>query len=106
MHNKNDENFVQDCYEYMADWAIPILENEERREDSLLQQASNMHTVFSFMIAAVFLVAQIMIELNFYNTKTIVVAFTLICIPLFLSLFAATIAQNRKKREDFPFPAV
>lgn len=102
MTNKNNENFVQECYEYMADWALTILENEERREDSLLQQASNMQTVFSFMIAAVFLVAQIMIELNFYQTKIIVVAFSFICTPLFLSLLTATMAQNRKKREDFP----
>ena len=92
-----------ECYRYMAGFAEKIYQNEERREDSLLQQASNMQAAFSFVIAAVFMVASIAVE---YRGKVplsfMLMAFASITVVLSFSLFAATMAQRRAKREDYP----
>lgn len=98
-----NQSIVRDCYEYMEAFSRTIYENEERREASLTQQAANMQTAFSFVIAALFMVATIVIDnrgqlsLNFlfwaFSSVTFVLAFC---------LFAATMAQNRTKRDDFP----
>lgn len=92
-----------DCYRYMAEFARKIYQNEERREDSLLQQASNMQSAFSFVIAAVFMVAAIVVENRGPLPLTFIsVAFSSLTACLVFSLFAATMAQRRAKREDFP----
>lgn len=111
MENKNeqtnspnkDDDFVKDCYEYMADFAKIIYENEIRREDSLIQQASHMQTAFSFVIAAVFMLVPVVIDYRgIFSFRFVVTAFSSIVAVLLFSLFAATMAQNRVKREDFP----
>lgn len=98
-----DEDFVNDCYEYLADFSKAIYENEMRREDSLIQQASHMQTAFSFVVAAVFMLVPIVIEhRGIFSFRFIVMVFSSIVTALLFSLFAATMAQNRIKREDFP----
>lgn len=100
---QNDAEFVKDCYEYMADFARTIYENEMRREDSLIQQASHMQTAFSFVIAAVLMLVPIVMEYRgIFSFRFVVTVFTTIIITLLFSLFSATMAQNRVKREDFP----
>lgn len=58
------QNMAGTLYEYISSFDREIYENEERREDSLIQQATNMQTAFSFVSAAVFMVAQIAIDDN------------------------------------------
>lgn len=97
------EQLQNDCYGYMADFARLIYENEERREDSLIQQASNMQTAFSFVIASVFMVAAIAVDnRGVLSLEYLLLAFSCITATLIFSLFSATMAQNRTKRDDFP----
>ena len=97
------EQLQTDCYGYMADFARLIYENEERREDSLIQQASNMQTAFSFVIASVFMVAAIAVDnRGVLSLEYLLLAFSCITATLIFSLFSATMAQNRTKRDDFP----
>ena len=99
----HDEDFVKDCYAYMADFAKIIYENEIRREDSLIQQASHMQTAFSFVIAAVLMLVPVVIDYRgIFSFRFVVMVFSSIVAVLLFSLFAATMAQNRIKREDFP----
>lgn len=92
-----------DCYGYMADFSRLIYENEERREASLIQQASNMQTAFSFVIAAVFMVATIVVDnRGVLSLEYLLLVFACITATLMFSLFSATMAQNRTKRDDFP----
>ena len=97
------EQLQNDCYGYMAEFARIIYENEERREDSLIQQASNMQTAFSFVIAAVFMVATIVVDnRGVLSREYLLLVFSCITATLIFSLFSATMAQNRTKRDDFP----
>ena len=99
----NDTNFQNDCFRYMADFAELIYQNEQRREDSLIQQASNMQTAFSFVIAALFMVATIVVDYRgVLSLPFLLLVFSTITLTLLVSLFAATMAQNRVKRDDFP----
>ena len=96
-------NFPEILYSYIADFDKEIYANEERREDSLIQQATNMQTAFSFVSAAVFMLAPIVIE---YRGKLplefFLIAFALISGLLLACLFCATMAQRRSKRNSFP----
>ena len=99
----DDSQFQNDCYAYMAAFARIIYENEEQRESSLIQQASQMQTAFSFVIAAVFMVAAIVVENHDpLSLDFLLLCFSTITIALLISLVAATIAQSRYKRDDFP----
>ena len=100
---QNETNIADDCYEYMKHIAEVIYENEERREDSIIQQASHMQTAFSFVIAAVFMATPVMMEYRGHLTESFFfVAISSISFLLLVSLIFATMAQNRKKREVFP----
>lgn len=93
---------VADIYRYIVEYARLVYEDELRRQDSIMQQASHMQTAFSFMTAALFMVATLLVG----NCKLIsnwfyLVAFSSITVVLLFSLFAATMAQNRKKRKTF-----
>ena len=101
--SSEEEQFQTDCYEYMASFAKIIYENEERRESSLIQQASQMQTAFSFVIAALFMVAAILVEYHEpLSFEFLLLCFSTITAALLISLIAATIAQSRYKRDDFP----
>ena len=69
-------NLPEILYSYIADFDKEIYANEERREDSLIQQATNMQTAFSFVSAAVFMVAQIAIDDNRRASLSLVFFFT------------------------------
>lgn len=79
-----------------------IYEAELRREDSLIQQSTQMQTAFSFTSAALFMVAAIDVE--YKGTLTydfMLLVFSSITALLLTSLILATVAQKREKRNDF-----
>lgn len=91
---KNPQNVQEqaqlqnDCFAYMVDFAKMIYENEERREGSLIQQAGQMQTAFSFVVATLFMVATIVIEYKGCLTLTfLLIAFSSITACLLVSLF-------------------
>lgn len=90
-------------YQYIKELATLKYDAEEKREQNLIQQSSQMQTAFSFMTAAVFAATAICIEyrgkltLNFFLIAVSVVTFLLI-----VSLLLASLAQWRWKTEAFP----
>ena len=78
-------------------------EFELRREESLIQQAGRMQSVFSFLTAALFMGMPVMFqyrgELSF---GFLVAAISSITLVLMISLFASVMAQNRGKLTVFP----
>jgi hypothetical protein len=90
-------------YQYIKELATLKYDAEEKREQNLIQQSSQMQTAFSFMTAAVFAATAICIEyrgkltLNFFLIAVSIVTFLLI-----VSLLLASIAQWRWKTEAFP----
>lgn len=63
---KTDSESVDDLittqYRYIKELSALKYESEEKREQNLIQQSSQMQTVFSFMTAAIFMVVPICIE--------------------------------------------
>ncbi len=79
-----------------------IYDAELRREDSLIQQSTQMQTAFSFTSAALFMVAAIVVDhKGTLSSCFLLVAFSTITFLLLASLILATLAQEREKREDF-----
>lgn len=94
---------AEKLYEYIVDFDKEIYENEEHREDSLIQQATNMQTAFSFVTAAIFMVAPIVLEYRGnLSIEFFLVVFASISATLIGSLFCATKAQKRYQRNSFP----
>ena len=84
------QDIASTLYEYIASFDREIFANEERREDSLIQQATNMQTAFSFVSAAVLMVAPIVIE----NCKKLPLEFFLIVFALISGLACVLILRN------------
>lgn len=97
------EEQAVNLYMYVKELGTLKYEAELRREDSLIQQSSHMQTAFSFMSAALFMAAPILIDnrgnqlsLNFFFA-----AFSSIVFFLLASLVAASLAQRRVLRRTF-----
>ena len=89
---------VVEKFQYLNEYAKFRYENELRREDSIIRQASQMQTAFSFVTAAMFMVAPIVIEYSRKLSLTFfLIVFSSITIALLFSLLFATLAQNREK---------
>jgi len=90
-------------YRYIKELADEKYSAEERREDSLIQQSSQMQTIFSFITAAVFMAAPICLE---YRGSLplwfFLVSLSTITGCILVSLILASIAQWRWKTETFP----
>ena len=90
-------------YQYIKELATLKYDAEEKREQNLIQQSSQMQTAFSIMTAAVFAATAICIEyrgkltLNFF-----LIAVSIVTVLLIVSLLLASIAQWRWKTEAFP----
>ena len=98
-----DAMILQDVYKYLADYAQTIYENEINISNSLIQQSCQMQTAFSFVIAAVFMVAPIVFQYaEVLSKKFLVLCFSTITAALLLSLLFATIAQHHRKKADYP----
>lgn len=93
---------VFEQFQYLNEYAKFRYENELRREDSIIQQASQMQTTFSFVTAAMFMVAPIVIEYSRKLSLTFfLIVFSSITIALLFSLLFATLAQNRETSKNF-----
>ncbi len=90
-------------YRYIKELAIMKYDAEERREQNLLQQSSQMQTAFSFMTAAVFMALPICIEYRgVLSLKFFLISTSFISVFLIASLITASLAQWRWKTESFP----
>lgn len=89
--------------QYIADTCKSIYEAEIERESSILQQASNMQSAFSFITAGLFVVAQIVTDNidrdSSLSSSDIFHGFSHITLWLILSLVLATLAQRRFIRQ-------
>lgn len=98
-----DNQLVKECYEYILVIAKTIYENEDRRYNSVILQASQMQTAFSFVIVALFMLIPVVENHSLgFSFRFWAIVFSSTAFVLLLSLFAATMAQNRCKRLDFP----
>lgn len=76
---------------------------EERREQNLIQQSSQMQTVFSFMTAAIFMAVPICVEYRgTLSLEFFLLSVSIIVIFLIASLVLASIAQWRWKTKTLP----
>lgn len=95
--NRNAEKYL-----FLSEYAKIKYEHEVHREESIIRQSSYMQTVFSFITAALFMVASIVIKESIHlSTVFFIIVFSSITCCLLLSLFSATMAQNRKKKTAF-----
>ena len=90
-------------YQHIKELALMKYDAEEKREQSLIQQSSQMQTVFSFMSAALLMVIPVCIqyrgniELEFF-----LIAGSTVLGIMIVSLVLASIAQWRWRTETFP----
>lgn len=100
--NCPNEEEQQQLSNHIRHIAQTIYEAELRREDSLIQQGTQMQTAFSFTSAALFMVASIAVENRYPLTYGfLLLIFSTISVLLLASLILATMAQRREKRFDF-----
>lgn len=104
MNDNNIDNAIASIlYDYIVEFEKEIYKNEERREDSLMQQAANMQMVFSFVSAAVFMITPTIFEYRgVLSVEFIILVISSISGSLIGSLFCATKAQKRYQRRLFP----
>ncbi len=101
--NRNRQRRIQnDYYSYIAQFARSAYEGEERRESSIIEQAGRMQSAFSFVIAALFMLAQIIATHTVLSAAFLISSLFTVSITLLLSLLFATIAQRRKKGKCLP----
>lgn len=87
-------------YQYIKELATLKYDAEEKREQNLIQQSSQMQTAFSFMTAAVFAATAICIEyrgkadLEFFSDSSICCCFFADCESTF-SILSAMEMENR-----------
>lgn len=90
--DSNDDLIIPQ-YRHIKELSTLKYEAEEKREKNLIQQSSQMQTVFSFMTAAIFMAVPICIEnrgplsLNFF-----LVSISIIVLFLIASLVLASLA--------------
>lgn len=90
-------------YRYIKELALMKYDTEEKREQNLIQQSSQMQTAFSFMTAAVFMALPICIEYRgILSLKFFLVSTSIVSIFLIASLIMASLAQWRWKTESLP----
>ena len=105
---KKDKQIEQDQmvvvqYRYIKELAIMKYETEERREQNLVQQSSQMQTAFSFMTAAIFMALPICVEYRgVLRLKFFFVSTSFVSAFLIASLITASLAQWRWKTESLP----
>jgi len=90
--------------QYIGGMSKDIYSMEVEREHSILQQASNMQSAFSFVTAGLFVIAQVVSDHRGNNLCpfAIFIGFGLITFLLLVSLFLATMAQNRYSHDGAP----
>lgn len=100
---QQQEQKIVSQFHYIKELSLMKYDAEEKREQNLIQQSSQMQTAFSFMTAAIFMALPICIEfrgvlsLNFFLVSTSIISAFLIA-----SLILASLAQWRWKTESLP----
>lgn len=101
--SEETENLIISQYRHIKELAWLKYESEEKREQNLIQQSSQMQTAFSFMTAAIFMAVPICIEFRGSLSLEFFLSLTAISVIfLVVSLVLASIAQWRWKTETFP----
>ncbi|WP_025434968.1 hypothetical protein [Peptoclostridium acidaminophilum] len=104
--NKQQDSSLEQAeklYAHVRELAQFKYDGELRREDSLIQQSSNMQTAFAFSTAALFMIAPIALEYRGnLSVHFFLAAFSSITAFLLLSLAFASLAQKRYAHEAFP----
>lgn len=99
---RNNEKTQIQIFEYMAEIDKMSYETELKRENSLISQASQMQTAFSFLAVVVLMIAPLLIEYSHkVSSLFIFIATSSIIAVLLLSLICAVVAQRRKKNITF-----
>lgn len=100
---KDGVDLITPQYRHIKELAKLKYEAEEKREQNLIQQSSQMQTAFSFVAAAVFMAVPICIDYrNTISLKFFLVAVSIISTFLIASLLLASISQWRWKTFAFP----
>lgn len=101
--DKKEEINYDDLYEYVCQFAKTKYDQECRREDSIIHQASNMQTAFSFVIIALFTISPVIVQYRgVLSLQFLLVVYASITALLLLCLLFATLAQQRKKQTTMP----
>lgn len=102
--NSNQAEFlITSQFRHIKELSELKYEAEEKREQNLIQQSSQMQTVFSFMTAAIFMAVPICIEhRGNLSLEFFLVSVSVIVVFLIASLTLASLAQWRWKTETFP----
>ena len=101
--NIETQDLVTPQYRHIKELAELKFDAEERREQNLIQQSSQMQTAFSFMTAAIFMAVPVCIEhrgtisLEFFLIST-----SIIVLFLIVSLVLSSFAQWRWKTTALP----
>ena len=102
MNEHEETSVASELYAFVKEYALLKLEDEMKRYESLIQQASNMQTAFAFSTAALFMVAPIAIENRGNMTlEYLLLVFSSITVLLMLSLLFASLAQSRGELKSF-----
>ena len=102
MNEHEEKDVASDLYAFVKEYALLKLDDETKRYESLIRQASNLQTAFAFSTAALFMIAPMVIENRGKLTlEYLLVVFTSITACLMLSLLFASLAQSRGKLESF-----
>lgn len=100
---KKKKDFVTPQFRHIKELAQLKYDAEEKREQALIQQSSQMQTGFSFLTAAVFMALPICIEYRGpVPIKLFFVSISIIALMLMGSLVLASLAQWRWKTLTFP----
>jgi len=90
-------------YRHIKELATLKYDAEDKREQSIIQQSSQMQTVFAFMTAALFMATPVCIQYRGnLSLKFFLVSISVITFFLLGSLICASIAQWRWKTKTFP----
>lgn len=100
---ENGQDQITAQLRYIKEFSLFKYDAEEKREQNMIQQSSQMQTAFSFISAAVFMAIPICVEHRgelslkfFFISVSFIVAF------LVASLVLASLAQWRWKTKTFP----
>lgn len=91
-----------DCYSFMLTLVKDTYLNEVRRESSIIEQAGRMQAAFSFVITALFVLAQLLLEHTVLSLRFYILSLSSISFTLLSSLICATLAQRRARMTLFP----
>jgi Flp pilus assembly protein TadB len=99
--DSQNEEIAVSLFKHVKEIAQMKYDNELRREDSLIQQSGHMQTAFSFMTAALFMAAPVIVDNRGKLSFCFLLAvFSTIVAALLASLILASLVQWRYKKKD------